>query len=185
MCTHGYLLAILSLLKRCSPTAMEWKDSPRKPSETLTRRPESMTHSGFRKTTGQPASGMSLWSQPLCLSGNAEVVHCGVDRARGKAPVAAASLAKSSLGETKDTWVRNSKALPWRLSFGYSGHAKQQLEGALGIWVWPDNSSLLLFFSTIDGGLFSRTEMYSQSLSTVSVSVFFSLSLGLLVFTVY
>lgn len=145
-----------------------------------------MMHSGFRKTAGQPASGMSLWSQPLCLPSNAEVVQCGGDRAGGKVPVAAASLAKSSLGETKDTWVRNSKALPRRLSFGYSGHAKQQLEGALGIWVWPDNSSLLLlFFSTIDGGPFSRTEMYSQSLSTVSVSVFFSLSLGLLVFTVY
>ena len=105
-----------------------------------------MMHSGFRKTTGQPASGVSLWYQPLCLPGNAEVVQCGADRAGGKVPVAAASLAKSSLGETKDSWVRNSKVLPQRLSFGNSGHAKQQLEGALGIWVWPDNSSFFFFY---------------------------------------
>ena len=104
-----------------------------------------MMHSGFRKTTGQPASGVSLWYQPLCLPGNAEVVQCGADRAGGKVPVAAASLAKSSLGETKDSWVRNSKVLPQRLSFGNSGHAKQQLEGALGIWVWPDNSSFFFY----------------------------------------
>ena len=146
VCTRGYLLAILSLLRRCSPAATEWKGSPRKPSETLARMPEPVTYSGFRKTTGPPASGMSLWYQPLCLPGNAEVVQCGVDRAGGKAPVAAASLAKSSLGETKDSWVGNSKALPRRLSFVNSGHAKQQLEGALGIWVWPDNNSLLFLF---------------------------------------
>ena len=144
-------------------------------------------HSGFRKTTGQRASGVSLWSQPLCLPGNAEMVQCGADRAGGKAPVAAASLAKSSLGETKDSLVRNSKVLPQRLSFGNSGHAKQQLEGALGTWVWPDNSSLFFFFFFFyhRWGRLSLGLRCILSLSTVSVSVFFSLSLGLLVFTVY
>ena len=124
--------------------------------------PEFVTHSVFRMTQGQPASGMSLLYQPRCLPGNADTVQCGEDRAGGKEPAAAASLAKNSFGETKDSWVGNSKALPWRLSFVNTGHAKQQLEGALGIRVWPENNSL---FFTINTGPFSRTEMYSRNLS--------------------
>lgn len=61
VCTHGYLLAILSLLRRCSPTATEWKkDSPRKPSETLTRRPESR-----RTQVQEDRRPTSLWDVSL------------------------------------------------------------------------------------------------------------------------
>lgn len=67
---------------------------------------------------------------------------------------AAASLAKNSFGEMKDSWVGNSEALPWTLSLVNTGHAKQQLEGALGICVWPEHNPLSFI---INKGPFSRT----------------------------
>lgn len=114
-----------------------------------------MTYSGLRMTQGQPASRMSPWYQSWGLPGDADTVQCGgKTRAEGGA---AASLAKKNFGEMEDSWVGNSKVLPWTFSLVNTGHAKQQLEGGLGICVWPEPSSF-----TINKGSFSRTEMHSQ-----------------------
>lgn len=74
------------------------------------------------------------------------------------------SLAKNSFRETKDSWVGSSEALPQSLSLVNTGHAKQQLEGALGIRVWPENNSLIF---TVNKGPFSRTETPSRNLSFI------------------
>lgn len=97
-----------------------------------------VTYSGLRMTQGQPASRMSPWYQSRGPPGDADVVQCG-----GK----------------RELKVGNSKALPWTFSLVNTGHAKQQLEGGLGICVWPEHSSLTY---TINKGPFSRTEMHSQ-----------------------
>lgn len=130
---------------------------------------KAVTHSGFRMTQGQEASGMSVLYPPWCLPGNVHTDQCVKDRAGGEVPAAAASLAKKGFGEIKDSWVANSKALPWRLSFVNTSHAKQQLEGALGIPFCRENNSL---FFTINNGPFSGTELYSWNLSSVSLFSF-------------
>lgn len=138
---------------------------------------KAVTHSGFRMTQGQEASGMSVLYPPWCLPGNVHTDQCVKDRAGGEVPAAAASLAKKGFGEIKDSWVGNSKALPWRLSFVNTSHAKQQLEGALGIPFRRENNSLLF---TINNGPFSGL----SCILGICLQLVFSHSLGFLVFIV-